>query len=183
MAFNLDSVKSTNEASVLYMRAQEDPAYFAESFGISIEDVPLVIEDLKERLTDLKESMVDSFEYHLGRVNEINLMLPWIEDEIKRLQELKKSYQTELDRRKDWIKFCMQATNTEKLETKLNKLSMRRTEAVVVSDSEEVINSLTQLWYTRTKVEADKTKIKEAIKNWEEIIWCQIVENKSLIIK
>lgn len=176
-------IKELNELAQIYQESYEDAWAFAEKWWVTIEDIEDIQKDIYERLQEFKDDMIWNFNYNLRRINELNTYLPGIDEEIKRLQWLKKSYQWEIERRRDWIKFCMTATHTEKCETELNKLSFRSTKSVVVMDSEDVINNLTTLWLTRIKVEADKTKIKEAIENWEQIDWCWIVENKSLIIK
>lgn len=179
MSFNLDSVNDLAEACAIYQEAYEDAAAFAEKRQITIGEIEeLVLPELRDRIISQKDAMVDSFNYNCGRINEINMKLPWIEDEIARLQSLKKTYQTEIDRRKSWMKFCMESVGMDKVETDLNKLSFRTTEQVVVMDWVELPDE-----YMRIKKEPDKTKIKEAIKWWEQINWCGIVQNHNLIIK
>ena len=179
MSFNLDSVNNLAEACAIYQEAYEDATAFAEKWQITIEEIEeLVLPELRDRIISLKDTMVDSFNYNCGRINEINMKLPWIDEEIQRLQSLKKSYQTEIDRRKSWMKFCMESVGMNKVETDLNKLSFRTTEQVVVMDWVELPDE-----YMRIKKEPDKTKIKEAIKWWEQIDWCGIIQNHNLIIK
>lgn len=179
MVFNLESVNSLKEACELYQSAYEDSAWFAEKWQISIEDInELVLTELKEKILSLKDNMLESFNYNLSRINELNLMLPWIDEEIKRLQDLKKSYQSEIDRKKSWIQFCMESTWTDKMETALNKLSFRTSDSVVVNDWIELSDE-----FVRIKKEPDKTKIKEFLKEWWQIDWCWIITKKNLIIK
>lgn len=180
MTFNLESVNSLKEACELYQSAYEDAVWFAEKWQISIEEInELVLPELKEKILSLKDNMLESFNYNLSRINELNTILPWIDEEIKRLQDLKKSYQWEIDRKKSWIQFCMEATGTEKIETALNKLSFRSSESVFVSEWIELSDE-----FVRIKREPDKTKIKDFLKTqWWEIDWCYIVTNKNLIIK
>lgn len=179
MAFNLESVNNLAEACAIYEEAYEDATAFAEKWQITIEEInDLVLPELKEKIISLKEGMMDSFNYNCGRINEANMKLPWIDEEIQRLQSLKKSYQTEIERRKSWMKFCMESVWMDKAETDLNKLSFRTTEQVVVVDWIELPDE-----YLRIKKEPDKTKIKEAIKWGAQIDWCGIIQNHNLIIK
>jgi len=179
MAFNLESVNNLAEACAIYEEAYEDATAFAEKWQITIEEInDLVLPELKEKIISLKEEMKDSLNYNCGRINDVNMKLPWIDEEIQRLQSLKKSYQTEIERRKSWMKFCMESVWMDKAETDLNKLSFRTTEQVVVIDWTELPDE-----YLRIKKEPDKTKIKEAIKWGAQIDWCGIIQNHNLIIK
>lgn len=179
MTFNLEWVNSLAEAYVMYQEAYEDAGAFAEKWWITIWEIEeLVLPELKDRIISLRDNMIDSFNYNCGRINEINMKIPWIDEEIQRLQSLKKQYQTEIDRRKSRMKFCMETTGTEKVETDLNKLSFRNSESVVIIDWVELPDE-----YYRIKKEPDKTKIKEAIKSGQQIDWCGIVQNHNLIIK
>ena len=179
MTFNLNSVNDLAEACAIYQEAYEDAGAFAEKWQITIWEIEeMVLPELRDKIISLKDTMVDSFNYNCGRINEINMKLPWIDEEIQRLQSLKKSYQTEVERRKSWMKFCMESVGMEKVETDLNKLSFRTTEQVVVMDWVELPEE-----YLRIKKEPDKTKIKEAIKWWEQIDWCGIIQNHNLIIR
>lgn len=179
MAFNLESIKDLNEACQLYVEAYENAEAFAEKWQITIEEIEeLVLPELKSKIESQKDSMLESFNYNLSRINDLNSMIPWIDEEIKRLQELKKTYQWEIDRKKSWIQFCMESTGTDKMETALNKLSFRSSESVVVTDWAELTDE-----FLRIKKEPDKTKIKEFLKWWWHIDWCWIVVNKNLIIK
>lgn len=177
--FKLEHVNDLAEAYAIYQEAYEDSAAFAEKWQITIEEIyELVLPELEEKIKLLKENMENSFNYHCWKINEANMRIPWIEEEIKRLQDLKKSYQADIERRKEWIKFCMEATGTDKIDTDLNKISFRTSEQVVVLDGVELPDE-----YYRVKREPDKTKIKEAIKWWATIEWCWIVQNHNLIIK
>lgn len=180
MTFNLESISSLKEASELYQSAYEDSASFAEKWQISVDEIEsLILPELKEKINSLKDDMLESFNYNLSRINDINMTLPWIDEEIKRLQNLKKTYQWEIERRKSWIQFCMETTGTEKMETALNKLSFRSSESVFVPEWIELSDE-----FVRIKREPDKTKIKDFLKTqWWEIDWCYIVTNKNLIIK
>lgn len=179
MTFNLDAVNDLAEACAIYQEAYEDAGAFAEKRGITIWEIEeLVLPELRDRIISLKDTMVDSFNYNCSRINEINMKLPWIDDEIQRLQALKKTYQWEVDRRKSWMKFCMESVGMEKVETDLNKLSFKTSEQVVVMDWVELPDE-----YLRIKKEPDKTKIKDAIKSGTQIDWCGIIQNHNLIIK
>lgn len=179
----LEEINELNELNTIYEEAYEDATAFSQKWWVEVSDIETIITEMRIKIANMKADMIQSFNKNLERINDINSKLPWIDEEIKRLQQLKKSYMWEVERRKEWIKFCMNATDMNKVETALNKLSFRSFKSVDVADSEEILNELKDRWYCRIKVEADKTKIKEAIENWEELRWCAIVENQSLIIK
>jgi len=179
MVFNLDWIKDLNEAAQLYQEAYEDATAFAEKWQITIQDIEeLVLPELKERILSQRDNMADSVERNVWRINELDMHIAGIDAEIKRLQTLKKTWEWESERRKSWIKFCMESTWVEKLETQFNKIWFRTSEQVVVADWAELPDE-----YCRIKKEPDKTKIKEAIKWWTQIDGCGIVQNHNLIIK
>lgn len=168
-----------NEAAQLYQEAYEDATAFAEKWQITIEEIEeLVLPELKERILTLRDNMKDSVERNVWRINELEMHITWVDAEIKRLQALKKTWEWESDRRKSWIKFCMETTWVEKIDTQFNKLWFRNSEQVVVMDWVELPDE-----YCRIKREPDKTKIKEAIKSGQQIDWCGIIQNHNLIIK
>ena len=101
-----------------------------------------------------------------------------IDEEIKRLQALKKAKSNAIDRMKEAVVNAMSIYGLEKVETPTLKLSIRRSESV------EVLDNLDER-YTTTKVTVtpDKIRIKNAIKAGEKVDGARIVENYSLQIK
>ena len=104
-----------------------------------------------------------------------------IDEEIKRLQALKKSYAKKKENLSNYIKICMIANNIKAIETPIGKLSVvNNAESVEIYDE-----SLIDKKFIKTKVEEtiSKTDIKNAIKNGEEVQGARLVRNTRLAIK
>jgi hypothetical protein len=106
--------------------------------------------------------------------------LYYIENEIKRLQELKKAKNNAIDRMKESISNAMNIYGIEKVDSPTLKLSLRKSESVEVMN-EEIIPSH---FFTVKEVKTvNKTKIKEAIKNGENVFGAILQVNNNLQIK
>lgn len=103
-----------------------------------------------------------------------------IDNEIKRLQQAKKSREKTIQRLKDTIELAMLTFEVDKIETPLIKISFRKSESVEVTDVNELPNE-----YKVIKVieSADKLKIKDALKSGMFIEGCSIKTNRNLQIK
>lgn len=104
-----------------------------------------------------------------------------IDEEIKRLQALKKSYAKKKENLSNYIKMCMIANNIKAIETPVGKLSVvNNAESVEIYDE-----TLIDKKFIKTKVEEtiSKTDIKNAIKNGEEVQGARLVRNTRLAIK
>lgn len=104
-----------------------------------------------------------------------------IDEEIKRLQALKKSYAKKKENLSNYIKICMIANNIKAIETPIGKLSIvNNAESVEIYDE-----SLIDKKFIKTKIEEtiSKTDIKNAIKNGEEVQGARLVRNTRLVIK
>lgn len=104
-----------------------------------------------------------------------------IDEEIKRLQALKKSYAKKKENLSNYIKMCMIANNIKAIETSVGKLSVvNNAESVEIYDE-----NLIDKKFIKTKVEEtiSKTDIKNAIKNGEEVQGARLVRNTRLAIK
>lgn len=104
-----------------------------------------------------------------------------IDEEIKRLQTLKKSYTKKKENLSNYIKMCMITNNIKAIETPVGKLSIvNNAESVEIYDE-----SLIDKKFIKTKIEEtiSKTDIKNAIKNGEEVQGARLVRNTRLVIK
>jgi hypothetical protein len=103
-----------------------------------------------------------------------------IDAEIKRLQTMKKVNENAIDRLKDTLSSAMQLFGIPELKTPTLKINFRKSEQVIVHD----VNSLPQMFKTiKVTEQPDKVKIKETLKQGEDIIGCEIVTNLNLQIK
>ena len=103
-----------------------------------------------------------------------------IDNEIKRLQQAKKSREKTIQRLKDTIELAMLTFEIDKIETPLIKISFRKSESVEVTDVNELPNEYKVIKLTES---ADKLKIKDAIKAGINIIGCYLKTNRNLQIK
>lgn len=103
-----------------------------------------------------------------------------IDSEIKRLQSIKRSRESALERLKMRIKTAMETFGMDKVQTPTLKLSFRKSESVEVED----VNALPSMYKTIKVTEApDKTLIKESLKLGKEIPGARLVTNNNLQIK
>ena len=103
-----------------------------------------------------------------------------IDNEIKRLQQAKKSREKTIERLKATIEMAMNTFDIDKIETPLIKISFRKSESVEVTDVNELPNEFKVIKLTET---ADKLKIKDALKSGIFIEGCSIKTNRNLQIK
>jgi hypothetical protein len=103
-----------------------------------------------------------------------------IDNEIKRLQQAKKSREKTIQRLKDTIELAMLTFDIDKIETPLIKISFRNSESVEVTDVNDLPNEFKVIKLTES---ADKLKIKDALKSGVFISGCSIKSNRNLQIK
>lgn len=113
-------------------------------------------------------------------IKEIDGKADVIDNEIKRLTALKKSYSTASDRLKERIKAAMELYGIEKIESELIRLSFRESESVEIEDE----NLIPELYKeTVETVKISKTDIKEVLKAGQEVPGACLKQNKNLQIK
>jgi hypothetical protein len=103
-----------------------------------------------------------------------------IDNEIKRLQQAKRSREKTIQRLKDTIELAMLTFDVDKIETPLIKISFRKSESVEVENVNELPNEFKVIKLTES---ADKLKIKDALKSGMFIEGCSIKTNRNLQIK
>ena len=100
--------------------------------------------------------------------------------EKERLTALQRFYENTYNRLDNALKKAMVATGHDKVETPTMRLSLRRTTATEVDDLDAVP---AEFKTTKVEVVADKTAIKKAIQQGEDVPGAHLVENVSLQIK
>lgn len=103
-----------------------------------------------------------------------------VDQEIKKLQALKKAAVNKQENFKKYIKMCMQRMGIPKLETANGTLSLRKSEAVSIEDEKLIPAEYTTI-VQETKI--SKTDIKKAIKAGEEVPGVVLIQNINLQIK
>ena len=143
------------------------------------------VDENYDKLTDLKDE-INALVVSKGRdliyvLRKQDNYADAIDEEIKRLQSLKKSYAKKKENLSNYIKMCMIANNIKAIETPVGKLSVvNNAESVEIYDE-----TLIDKKFIKTKVEEtiSKTDIKNAIKNGEEVQGARLVRNTRLAIK
>lgn len=143
------------------------------------------VDENYDKLTDLKDE-INALVVSKGRdliyvLKKQDNYVEAIDEEIKRLQALKKSYTKKKENLSNYIKMCMIANNIKAIETPIGKLSVvNNAESVEIYDE-----SLIDKKFIKTKIEEtiSKTDIKNAIKNGEEVQGARLVRNTRLAIK
>ena len=103
-----------------------------------------------------------------------------IDEEIKRLTEMKRSYQTKANNLVNYISYTMQKNGIDEVKCDIVRFFFRKSEALEITDE-----SLIPEEYIKTKEvkTVDKNAIKKDIKEGKEINGAYIKVNKNLQIK
>ena len=134
--------------------------------------------DLKLQIT--KDNFHSKSESYAFITRQFDAEMDIIDNEIKRLQQAKKTREKAIERLKANIEMAMNTFEVDKIETPLIKISFRKSESVEVED----INNLPALYKViKVSESADKLKIKDAIKSGILIEGCSIKNNRNLNIK
>lgn len=121
-------------------------------------------------------------------IKELNAMIEAIKAEEKRLAERRKAKENDVERLKNYLTSELQKCDVDRVETPRNKISFRASEGVVIDGDEsqfvermvaEGKNDL--LTFQNPKI--NKTAIKEALKNGEEIEGAKIERRTNLQIR
>ena len=103
-----------------------------------------------------------------------------IDKEIERLEERKAYVKRNKDRMKSIVSSAMEEFGITKIKSETLQLSFRKSESVEVVDERLVDEKFKKV---KTEVSLDKTAIKNAIKNGEDVQGAKIVEKNNLQIK
>jgi hypothetical protein len=135
-----------------------------------------LIQAIEINETDLKEKAVN-YGYAIRMFEFDNTI---VDEEIKRLQALKKLNNKKAEWLERTISNAMQQFGIEKVESPTLKLSFRKSESVEIVNEAQLTEQFTT---TKTTVTPNKTAIKEAIKNGEVVEGAILVTNFNLQIR
>jgi hypothetical protein len=113
-------------------------------------------------------------------IKQIDSDIEQIENEVKRLNQLKKVQQNVIDRLKSALTQAMKIFEVDEIKTPLIKINFRKSESVEVDDVNALPNDFKTIKVTET---ADKVKIKEVLKSGGSIEGCRIITNQNIQIK
>ena len=103
-----------------------------------------------------------------------------IDKEIERLEERKAYVKRNKDRMKSIVSSAMEEFGITKIKSETLQLSFRKSESVEIVDERLVDEKFKKV---KTEVSLDKTAIKNAIKNGEDVQGVKLVEKNNLQIK
>lgn len=138
-------------------------------------------EELNEYLDSLDIQIQEKVENVFAYSRNLSLYGDAIDTEIKRLQDLKKSYINRSEALKNYISYCLIKNGlTDGVDTDIARFSFRKSESTEIVDESQIPE---EYMVTKTSVQPDKMAIKEAIKSGVFVPGAIIKENQNLQIK
>ena len=134
---------------------------------------------LGELQLELQEQLLKKSEGLIQVIKSKEYQLETLDDEIKRLQAIKKVRTNQLKNFENFIKVNMQQMELKKIETPLGAISLRTSKAIELN--EDVLDPKYGTIIQETKF--SKTEIKKLLEAGEVINGARIVENISLQVK
>lgn len=145
-----------------------------------IENGGCLTPELELALQITKDNFHSKSENYAYITKQFDAEMDIIDNEIKRLQQAKKTREKAIERLKANIEMAMITFEVDKIETPLIKISFRKSESVEVENVNQLPNEFKVIKVTEA---ADKFKIKDAIKAGETIEGCSIKTNRNIQIK
>ena len=145
-----------------------------------IENGGEITPELELALQITKDNFHSKSESYAFITRQFDAEMDIIDNEIKRLQQAKKTREKAIECLKANIEMAMNTFEVDKIETPLIKISFRKSESVEVEDVNNLPNEFKVIKLSET---ADKLKIKDAIKSGILIEGCSIKTNRNLNIK
>ena len=137
---------------------------------------PEIMQQLSISRNELETKAVDYGYVIKAFDDEINI----IDREIERLEERKAYVKKNKERMKTIVSSAMEEFGINKIKSETLQLSFRKSESVDIFDESLVDEKFKKV---KTEISLDKTAIKNAIKNGEDVQGAKIVEKNNLQIK
>jgi hypothetical protein len=139
-----------------------------------------ITSELETALTINKEQLQSKAIDYCYVIKQLDYDCEQIDNEIARLNKLKKVRSNLTDRLKNTVSSAMQLYDVEKIETPLIKLSFRNSESVEITNEQQLDACFI---VTKTVTSPDKKAIKDAIKSGVFVEGATISYNKNLQIR
>ena len=137
---------------------------------------PEIMQQLSISRNELETKAVDYGYVIKAFDDEINI----IDREIERLEERKAYVKKNKERMKTIVSSAMEEFGINKIKSETLQLSFRKSESVDIFDESLIDDKFKKV---KTEISLDKTAIKNAIKNGEDVQGAKIVEKNNLQIK
>ena len=136
--------------------------------------------EIEQALAITEDQFVQKAEDYGKAILNLKAMAVAAKNEKDRLVGLQKFYENAYKRLESALSTAMQVFDHEKVENASMRLSLRHSTATEVTDLDQVPSEFKT---TKVEVVADKTAIKKAIQQGEEVPGARLIENVSLQIK
>ncbi len=153
---------------------------YLELISKIIENDGVLDEETDLALTINKDQLQSKSESYAYVIKQMDAECDIIDLEIKRLQQCKKVRENAIERLKATLTYAMNTFEVPEIKTPLIKINFRKSESVIVMD----VNDLpAEYKVVKVTEQADKVKIKDALKKGEQILGCELVINQNIQIK
>lgn len=134
----------------------------------------------EEFLQPQEESVSEVIEKTLKYYHWLNADIAWLDTEMARLNDMKKSIQWKAERAKSYVDFLMQTNDIQVAKYPTCAVWYRKSTYVDIVDN----TILPDDYITVTTTTApDKNKITEALKSWQDVPWARLWERMNIQIK
>ena len=173
-----ETINNLSDAMLL-MEQLENPEYL-EANGIAPEEVPELKKVAEDLVAKSQDEVKPFIEWRLRQRQDSMIFINGLDAEIKRLMDLKASHERKVVSADKQIDYLLKLFKIEKMQTEINELSYRKSEAVIFTDEEAIPAEFKK---EKTTISVDKTEIKKAIKAWTEVPGAVIETRQNLQIK
>lgn len=156
---------------------QQEYISLAESI---IDNDGLLSEEMEAALQINKDQLENKSQCYGFIVRQLEGECDMIDNEIKRLEAMKKSRGKTVDRLKESVSKAMLLYEIDKIETPTIKISFRKSESIEIEEESLIDEKFMTVKTTRTP---NKTAIKEAIKNGEIVLGVTLKQNQNIQFK
>ena len=170
----------TNLAEAMHILEQLESPEYLEANGILPEEVPELKKVAEELVAKSQDEAKPFIEYKLRNRQEAQIFVAGLDAEIKRLMELKSSHDKKIASADKQIDYLLKLFKIEKMQTEINELSYRKSEAVVFTDEAAIPSEYKK---EKTTISIDKAEIKKALKAGTEVPGAVIEVRQNLQIK
>lgn len=140
-------------------------------------DVITALDAIEDEFNNKAVNVIKAIKLTEGDIN-------LLDNEIKRLQAMKKARQNRIDEVKNYLKYNMQKTGIFKIESPLFKIAYsERPQSAVEIDEDLFLANITDDSLVSVTVKPNKTAIKEALKQGDNVIGARLVDSQVLSIK
>lgn len=178
MAKIIENIKNLSEAMVL-LDNLSNPEYL-EANWIQADEVEWFKQDILKEIQWYENDLEWVLNYLSRQRQQYWIMSQWYLEESLRIKQLADSYEKKMKNIEKSMDFFLNAYNKKEFNTELYKLSYRKSEAVEITNENALPKEFMKEKITTAP---DKTLIKEALKNWQEVPWASIKINQNLQIK